>query len=237
MDFLAYQNRVKNKIGGKNSASGFWSPDHIKEEINSAIIWVCGQYEFSILKKTFKKATLLGLQYYSYPKSPTSPYTVKQNSSTFLYIDGVPYDKVRYDQFLKYKSLQTNDSSVHIYAENNNKIFIYPTPTATGLIMEMDGSVFPLPLVNDTDLPVIDGDSELEEIAIKKAVETLIAEDITRKDYAIYKTSSIEDIIAVKNRLNKAKSKDTMIFSSFGHTDFISGNSFSSENNIGNFNK
>jgi hypothetical protein len=99
MTLLDLKDKIKRKLRITSANSNFWSDDLIEDELNDSQDWLADLYNFSILEKSFSRASIAGQPYYGYPDVTNSPYAFKDDSISSLYVNGIPYSKFEYDDF------------------------------------------------------------------------------------------------------------------------------------------
>ena len=139
--------------------------------IQDAYIWAGSLFFWPSLYRARLASTLANQQYYDYPTDFLT------GSISRLYVDGVKYNKIAYQDFMDYVD-NVNVGSIppdptkHYFAEFGRQYFLWPTPTQNGTNnLIIWGNIQPPALVNPTDTTIFSmWDDSGNEAIIKKAL-------------------------------------------------------------------
>ncbi len=234
--FLEIIQWVQSQLSVTGTSTQF-TLTRIKAEINFAYIWACSKFNWKKLERAKTTSTIAGAFYYDYPPN------FRSESIFRLEIDGKPYDKKDYDDFLEYKRNYPTDTSTRIFANHESFVFVFPTPAANGVNnLDMWGYIIP----NSTDarakLLVADGDktifsdSEPEgNLAIaKQALAVLQAKGKDKKTGQIEDAEALGKLASIYNKIVGSRQTEQQLNQPiFDPPDFF-GNT-SPKTKIGNF--
>jgi len=141
---------IKTKLQPMLLAVGtatYFTPTRIESAINDAYLSVSAMKQWPDIKKGFVTHTIAGENYVDYPENCQSESIFK------ISVDGISlYDKWNFEDFLREAEV-TPDSTVKRFSEYGRQIFIYPTPTTTGVAnLILWGIIQATSLANDGDL-------------------------------------------------------------------------------------
>lgn len=152
--------------------STYITPEKVKKAINRSNVWAGTLYEWPSLENAATTDTVLGDFYYDYP------LTFKDDSIYMLEIDGLPYEKKNYEDFIAYKrNHPTNNENVKIFASHGRQYFVFPTPTTNGTenisVWGNDNGMI-IPLVGNGDTTIFSYSSPQGNIAIAKYAVSIL---------------------------------------------------------------
>lgn len=156
-----------------SSNSSYITQAKVKKAINRSQIWAGTLYEWASLENAKLFNTVANQYYYDYPT------TFKDDSIYMMEINGEPYYKKNYEDFIAYKrNHPNNEEKVRLFSSLNRQFFIFPTPTATG---SSNGSIWGndnakiIPMVADTDKSIFSDHNTQGNIAIVKYAVSILA--------------------------------------------------------------
>lgn len=228
MTFQNLQTELRNRLTAQ-AGHTFFSDTMIASWINLAHKWAAGLHKWPMLKKVKTTTTTAGQEYYDYPS------TFKTGSIGKLQVNGDEYLKRSLAAYRKHKEDNPNDTSTKIFTNYNRYYFICPTPTVSGLTIDVWGLDMPATMTASGDVSIF-GDSEPEgdEAIIKKALSIALAKARQKKEAQIEEQEAIGLLGNVWRRLREDEAdeqSDNIPF--FNVPDFFGTNS---ESPIGNFN-
>ncbi len=166
MDFEDYQTAVLDDIS-TTSSDAFFTTVIVKRAINRAYKWVAGLRNWPQTEEAYVRDTTLGDSYYNYPSN------FKTDSITRLVYDGEEYEKTVWRDYLRYQDEHPNYGGDKLFADYKRQYHINASVEALTDGVEVWGQAIPDDLVNNADLTKFNGDSNLEEAILKKALSIL----------------------------------------------------------------
>ena len=152
--------------------STLFTTTRIADLIDDAEEWAVALYNWPQLEEAETTHTVASQYYYDYPSN------FRTDSISRIYIDSVKYDRKAYEDFLDYKEDNPDDVDTPIFADYGRQIFVFPTPTTTGVAnMDVYGCT------NAAEEPEEDAtltifsqhDNSGNEAIVKKALSVAIA--------------------------------------------------------------
>lgn len=214
-------------------SSTLFSTDRISKLINEAYLWATGLYEWPELQKGYDTTTpavegSTNEQYVDYPEDFRT-----DTLTEFIYINGKPFRKKGWNEFLEHKRLNPN-STKRIFADYGRQVFIFPHQTV-GLEICMWGQRQATRLTSDSDTTIFSNHDEAgNEAVVDKAFSVAMkridkeASRIALED-AVTGLSVIWKKIADKQQYAQPLNKQMFNVPNF----FSSGQSTYTERNFG----
>ncbi len=172
------------------SNSTLFTTTRIQTLIKDAYMWAVTQYNWPVLEKAKITKTSAGNYYYDYPAE------FRTDSIIRVEIDGIEYDRKAFEDFLDYKNENPTDVSRKIFADFGRQIFIFPTPTVTGVSnFDVWGVIQPDQLSGGTDTTIFTyHDESGNEAIVKKAFAVAMTK--TNKNLAVQEENEAKTILA-----------------------------------------
>ncbi len=198
-DYLSTRQDIREWIQSQLSVgagSSQFTPTRVNIEINNAYLWACSKFNWKNLERTKSTSTKAGLDYYDYPPK------FRLESINRLEIDGLPYNKKDYDDFLEYRRINPTDTSKRIFANHDSFYFVFPTPTADGnKNLDVRGFENPNPMALDTDKTIFsDSDPDANRAIAKQALATLKAKGKDKKQGQIEDAEALNILASIYNK-------------------------------------
>lgn len=215
---------VKGILRVNTDSSSFWSDDLIKQVINDSQVRLASMDNWACLQRDFQRQTLAGISQYDYPDTDNAPFSFEDGCINLLSIEGVPYRKTEYDDYIRFINSPEikNRKDIRLFADFNRKIFVFPTPEASNLKMAAIGIATPKTMVNGTDKTIFDGsDPMFDKTIVQMTVENLAVQDPNRKDIQYYSTSVAQNVQNLKNKTSGTRSNAHKIEPIMKVTNFL----------------
>lgn len=141
-------------------SSTLYTDDIIKKVINDAHQWATSEYNWPEYSKALKAVTFVGHDYYDYPLS------FQTFSITNLFVDNKRYFPKNFFDFQDFRNSDNPDTSKRYYATYGRWFFLYPTPSASNLVIAVYGQTKADDLVSNSDTTIFSGYDEKGNEAI-----------------------------------------------------------------------
>jgi hypothetical protein len=224
---------IKTKLQPMLMAVGtstYFTPTRVNSAIDDAYLMVASLKQWADIKKGFVTNTLAGEDYYDYPPNcqTESIFKISVDSDS-------KYEKMDFEDFMRtVENTTAVDPNLKLFSEYGRQIFIYPTPTTTGVAnLILWGIIQAAPLTSDTSTTMFtDWADVLNEAILQYAYSDLIQNldpDKSMKALARGELIVNREYKKIADRLQR-KHKD---MPQFIVPDFF--RSSNSDNDIGNF--
>lgn len=188
------ENELRSQLEVSSNSTKFPSA-RITKLIQNAYTWITGAFNWKELATAMTTNTIANHDYYDQPSN------CKSGSIFMLEIDGIPYDRKNYEDFIAFRR-NNPTSTKKIFSHYGKQLFVSPTPTSNG---SDNMSVWFIQeaaqLDNASDETVFSQHrSELNEAIISKALSVA-----TKKTDKALSTSELNSAVATAARINKAE--------------------------------
>lgn len=220
---------IQSQLSVSETSTQF-TPTRINDEINNAYLWACSKFDWPKLSNAKVTSTIANCEYYDYPS------TWRSESIKRLEIDGEPYAKKEFDDFLEYKRNYPTDTSKKIFANHDSYYFAFPTPMTNGVNnIDIYGFKNPTLLTADADKTIFsDSEPEANRAIAKQALAVLQAKGKDKKTGQIEDAEALGILATVYNKiLGYRQTEQQLNQPLFDVPDFL-GNS-SPKTRTGNF--
>ncbi len=222
---------ITNRLGA-TVGSTYFTPAKIKTTAIDAYNWATALYQWPQLETAKITTTVANQYYYDYPEG------FQVDSIMRVVVDDDLYDIKNFDDFLTYKYSDTVDSSVYYASDYGQQIFLYPTPTATGLNIYIFGLKVATALVELTDETIFTHEGIMgNEAVVKKSLGVLLPEANRKEEGQAEEAEALAMLSSMYSKILKRQAKyqrlDKVMFEV---PDYFSGNNDEElENDIGEF--
>jgi hypothetical protein len=175
--------------------------------------------------------TVASQYYYDYPEG------FMTDSVARVIVDDDLYELKNFDDFLnyKYETAVTTISGKKIAADYGKQIFLYPTPTQSGLNIHIWGLEMPDEITENEDTIFTDSDIMGNEAVVKKAVSVLLAQANRKQEGQAEEAEAISMLANIYSKILKRQAKYQRLDKQmFNVPDFFEEDG-TGEQNTGNF--
>lgn len=207
--FLELQTALQSDLNS-NSESTLYPLTAIKLAINRAYRKAGGLFEWPETEDAKKTTTQASQEYYDYPDNwrPDSAWKLTIGDEDY----GDPLD---FKDYLYEKENDIPSGADYLWANQWRRYFVYPTPTAAGLVISIWGHKIVDKLTNDADLTIFSyAMPECNDAIVLEAGAILRAKG-EDKETSEFKSAESKTILARawdRIRKEKAKYKKTLPF-------------------------
>ena len=222
---------VINRIGITTSST-FFTPTKINSVCIDAYNWSVALYQWPMLEVAKTTTTVASQYYYDYPEG------FMTDSVARVIVDDDLYELKNFDDFLnyKYQTTVTSLAGKKIAADYGKQIFLYPTPTTSGLNIHIWGLEMPDEITENEDTIFTDSDIMGNEAVVKKALSVLLAQANRKQEGQAEEAEAISMLANIYSKILKRQAKYTRLDKQmFNVPDFFGNNNEEVEDNIGNF--
>jgi len=195
---------VTNRIGITTSST-YFTPTKINSVCIDAYNWAVALYQWPMLEIAKTTTTVATQYYYDYPDG------FMTDSVSRVIMDGDKYELKAFDDFLDYKYQTTPVPTGKIAADYGKQIFIYPTPTQSGLNIHIWGLEMPDQLTENEDTIFTDSDIMGNEAVVKKALSVLLAQANRKQEGQAEEAEAIAMLANIYSKILKRQAKYTRL--------------------------
>lgn len=141
MNLQEMQQELENRLS-ISSSNTFWTSSQLVSWLNQAMIYCCGYKKWPFTEDIdISLTTIASKEDYNYPLK------FKSDSIRILTIDGKMYEKIRYDDYLRYKEDDPTGTD-RVFSDYKRVIYINPDAFSAGKTITIYGQVTPISLTS-----------------------------------------------------------------------------------------
>lgn len=160
--FGEMKSELKSRLQVADSSSVF-TDSRLGILLNEGNTWATSIYNWPQNEEAKKTVTQIDHDYYEYPD------IFRTDSISRLYVNGKKYDPKNFQDFLTFRENNPTSTDL-IYSDYGRRYFIFPTPVAANLVIEVWGQKQAAKLVETTDQTIFSNHDESgNEAILKKA--------------------------------------------------------------------
>ena len=216
---------------GTTTGSTFFTQAKIQRTVIDAYNWATQLYQWPQLEKAKITTTFSGQYYYDYPEGFLTDSIMR------VVVDGDLYDIKNFDDFLNYKYQSTGNKDLKIASDYGQQVFLFPTPTQTGLDIVLFGLEAATPLANNGDETIFTNEGIVgNEAVVKKALSVLLPQAGRKQEGQLEESEAISILANLYSKILRRQAKYQRLDKQmFDVPDLFGKNLNNSSDKIGNF--
>lgn len=193
-----------------DSSASLFTPTTIDSAINRAYIKCARLFRFPQLEDAKCTTTQANVEYYDIPSTWTPDSVFLLQIGSDYYGDEPDYSPMTFEDYLSWKADTDNSSSTDKkWAVHGNQYFIYPTPTASALVISIWGQKNITALTLDADTTIFTYNMpECNEAILEEAKAMLKHKGEDDKGGQFFSSKALTTLSVAFNKLKQEKAKE-----------------------------